>query len=189
MKLRKKAAALMTAFVFVGVAAATMGTASAARPDRVTNEFSFEVVDGFLSEVCGAPIHVAADVRVSTMFRETHDGALLVTEQVHVDQVITNLDTGKSTTVKLARTFHVAIGAGTDGRDTVKLTGVEHSVTPGSGSATQGTIVQGAGHFAYESFGPEGVRNRIMVEIHGLFDVDAEFFSTDPLPPLCETLS
>ena len=189
MKRKKIAAALISAFVLVGVAAATTATASAAKPDRSTVESSFEVIDGFLSEVCGAPIHVAADGRFSNMVRETHDGALLLTQQIHSDLVITNLDTGKSTTLKLDRTFHVALGAGTDGRDIVKLTGVEHSVTPGSGSATQGTIVQGAGHFAYESFGPDGVRDRILVSVHGLFDIDAEYFSTDPIPALCETLS
>jgi hypothetical protein len=160
----------------VGLVAAP---ASAAKPIKDSGSFSFSGLDEEATAECGAPISIDIEGTFSVLVRFTKDGGVLVTDRAVFHSTYTNLDTGKSAKVNGSSAAHVAVGAGTDGRDVAKITGLQgHVVAPGSGSAAQDS-----GQLVIEAFGP-GDPDPIFVSAHGLFEGMG-----GPFPELCEVLS
>ncbi len=173
----------MRKLFLVTVAAALVGLlaapASAEQPLKDSGSFSFSGPSVEASSECGAPITIDIEGSFSVLIRFTKDGAVLVTDQFRFHATYTNLETGKSAKVNGASTAHVVVGAGTDGRDVVKITGLlGHVVAPGSGSAAQDS-----GQLVVEAFGP-GDPDPIIVSARGLFEGMG-----GPFPELCEVLS
>lgn len=162
--------------LFVGLLA---GPAAADKPIVEVGSDSFSAdVFGAVAE-CGAPIVTDIDVSYTLVIRFPKDGAVQVTDHLVTHATLTNTDNGKTTKINQASTAHVTIGAGTDGRDTVKITGLQgHVVAPGSGAAAQDS-----GQLVIEAFGPED-EDPIFVTAHGLFEGMG-----GPYPELCEVLT
>ena len=104
---------------------------------------------------------------------------MLVTDHSVFHATHTNLDTGKSAESNGSATARVVLGGGTDGRDSVKITGLQgHVAAPGSGSAAQDS-----GQLVIEAFGPND-EDPIFVSAHGLVEGMG-----GPFPEMCELLS
>lgn len=162
--------------LMVGLVAAP---ASAEKPIKDGGSFSFSGLDEEATEECGFPISSDFEGSFSVLLRFTKDGGLLVTDHGVFHATYTNTKTGKSATSNGSSTAHVVVGAGTDGRDVVKITGLQgHVVAPGSGSTAQDS-----GQLVIEAYGP-GDRDPIFVSAHGLFEGMG-----GPFPDLCEALS
>jgi hypothetical protein len=166
--------------VVVGMMVGLMAApASAAKPMKDSGSDSFSGPDAEASAECGAPIYTDVEVSFSVLVRFTKDGGVLVTDHVVFHATHTNMDTGKSVTSNGSDTFHVVVGAGTDGRDVVRITGLQgHVVAPGSGSTAQDS-----GQLVIEAFGPDDP-DPIFVSEHGLFEGMG-----GPFPQLCDVLS
>jgi hypothetical protein len=168
----------LVASVLVAIPAAG-ASAKADKPIRDSGTFSFSGLDDEATEICGFDIGIDVEGRFSVLLRFTKTGGLLVTDHSVFHATHTNLDTGKYTTTNGSSTAHVTVGAGTDGREVVKITGLQgHIVTPGSGASTQDS-----GQLVIEAFGPDDP-NPIFVSAHGLFEGMG-----GPYPELCEALS
>jgi len=155
------------------------GAASADKPIRDSDTFSFSGLDDEATDVCGFAINTDVEGRFSVLVRFTKAGEVLVTDHSTFHATHTNVATGKSTTTNGGSTSHVAVRAGTDGRDVVKITGLQgHIVTPGSGASTQDS-----GQLVIEAYGP-GDPNPIFVSQRGVFEGMG-----GPFPDLCEILS
>lgn len=169
----------ITTIVLAAVMGLIAAPVSADPPIRDSGSFSFSGPDAEASAECGAPI--VADVRgtFSILLRLTQDGLLLVTDHVTFHATYTNLNTGGSARTNGSWIAHVVVGAGTDGRDVARVTGLlGHVVAPGSGSSAQDS-----GQLVVEVFGP-GDQDPIFVSAHGLFESMG-----GPFPELCEAMS
>ncbi len=153
--------------------------AAADKPIKESFSFSFSGLDEFATEECGFEITIDFEIKISVLIRETKDGEVLVTDHATFHLTQTNVETGKTAKGNGGSTAHVVVGAGTDGRDVVKITGLQgHVVAPGSGSAAQDS-----GQLVIEAFGP-GDPDPIIVSARGLFEGMG-----GPFPELCEALS
>ena len=153
--------------------------ASAEKPIKDSESFSFSGPDAEASDGCGFPISTDVEGTFSILVRFPKDGGVLVTDRTVFHATHTNLDTGKSATTNGSSTAHVVVGAGTDGRDVVKITGLQgHIVAPGSGSTGQDS-----GQLVIESYGPDDP-DPIFVSARGVFEGMG-----GPLPALCDVLS
>ena len=162
--------------LMVGLVAAP---ASAEKPIKESGSFSFSGVDEEATEGCGFEISTDVEGSFSVLLRFTKDGGLLVTDQLVFHATHTNTDTGKSAKTNGSSTAHVAVEAGTEERDVVKITGLQgHIVAPGSGSSGQDS-----GQLVIEAYGPDDP-DPIFVSAHGLFEGMG-----GPLPALCDALS
>ena len=173
----------MRRLLIVGVVGLMVGLvaapASAEKPIKTSESFSFSGIDDEASAECGFEISTDVEGSFSVLLRFTKDGRLLVTDHGVFHATHTNTDTGKSATTNGSSTAHVAVEAGTDGRDVVKITGLQgHVVAPGSGSTAQDS-----GQLVIEAYGP-GDPDPIFVSAHGLFEGMG-----GPFPDLCEALS
>ena len=149
------------------------------KPIKDSGSFSFSGPDGEATAECGFPISSDFEGSFSVLLRLTKDGGPLVTDHGVFHATYTNTETGKSATSNGSSTAHVVVGAGTDGRDVVKITGLQgHVVAPGSGSTAQDS-----GQLVIEAYGP-GDPDPIFVSAHGLFEGMG-----GPFPDLCEALS
>lgn len=153
--------------------------ALADKPIKDSGSISFSGLDEEASDGCGFPISTDVEASFSVLVRFPRDGGVLVTDHFKFHATHTNLDTGKSATTNGSSTSHVVVGAGTDGRDVAKITGLQgHIVVPGSGSAAQDS-----GQLVIETYGPNDP-DPIFVSAHGVFEGMG-----GPLPELCDALS
>lgn len=161
--------------LFVGLVAAP---ATATKLFRDTERFvGSETIP---EEVCGFPIFVEQEAQFSVLGRLTKAGDLLITDRVVFHATFTNQDNGKTAKADGANTAHVEVAAGTDGRDLVRITGLQgHIVAPGFASAR----TQDSGQLVIEAFGPEDP-DPLVVSARGLFEGMG-----GPFPDLCEILS
>ncbi len=168
----------MTAVVVAALLGLITAPASAGPPLMDRGSFSFSAPDDEATAACGTPIVAEVRGTFSLLLRFGEDGTLLVTDHVTFHSTLTNLDTGKFARGNGSWTAHVVVGAGTDGRDVAKVTGLlGHVVAPGSGSSAQNS-----GQLVVEVFGPDDPVP-IFVSAHGLFESMG-----GPFPELCELL-
>jgi hypothetical protein len=129
--------------------------------------------------VCGFEIYVEQEAQFSVLGRLTKDGDLLITDRVVFHATFTNQVNGKTAKANGANTAHVEVEAGTDGRDLVRITGLQgHVVAPGFASAR----AQDSGQLVIEAYGPDDPEP-IVVSARGLFEGMG-----GPLPELCDVL-
>lgn len=169
-------------WITAAVVAAALGLiampASAGPPVMDRGSFSFSGPDDEASLACGAPIVAEVRGTFSLLLRFRGDGTPLVTDHVTFHVTYTNLDTARYAHAHGSWTAHVVVGAGTDGRDVAKVTGLlGHVVAPGSGSSAQDS-----GQLVVEVYGP-GDPDPVFVSAHGLFESQG-----GPFPELCEVL-
>jgi hypothetical protein len=163
--------------VFVALVAAPAG---AAKLFRDSGTFGFSGQDEEATEECGFPVDLDLEGRFNVLGRLTKDGEVLITDHSVFHATFTNTDNGKTAKANGGSTDHVVIGAGTDGRDVVKITGLQgHVVAPGFASAR----AQDSGQLVIEAFGPEDP-DPLFVSARGLFEGMG-----GPLPELCEALA
>ena len=172
-------AGVLAAIVLLLLMTALVSPAEAAQPTRFGDTFSFSGLDDGATAECGFEVSIDVEGRFSVLIRETRDGEVLVTDHSTFHATHTNVETGESVRTNGASTAHVVVGAGTDGRDVVRITGLQgHVVAPGSGSAAQDS-----GQLVIEAFGP-GDPDPIFVSARGLFEGMG-----GPFPELCDALS
>ena len=161
--------------VFVGMVAAPAG---AAKLFRDTGTFAFSGEDEEATEACGFPVDLDVEGSFSVLGRLVK-GDLLITDHTVFHATFTNPANGKTAKANGASTAHVVVEAGTEGRDVVKITGLQgHVVAPGFASAR----AQDSGQLVIEAFGPEDP-DPIFVSARGLFAGMG-----GPLPEVCEVL-
>lgn len=166
----------ITPLLLAGVLASP---ARAAEPIRYGDTFSFSGPDEGATAECGFAVDIAIEGSFAVMVRETGDGDLLVTDRSTFRATYTNVETGEYARSNGASTAHVEVGAGTDGRDVVRITGLQgHVVAPGAGAAAQDS-----GQLVIEAYGP-GDPEPLFVSQRGLFEGNG-----GPFPELCEALS
>jgi hypothetical protein len=167
------------AIILLLLASGLGSPAEATEPIKFSDTFSFSGLDEPASDECGFPVNLEIEGRFLVIIRETMDGEQLVTDHSTFHATYTNVETGESVTSNGGSTAHVVVGAGTDGRDVVKITGLQgHVVAPGSGSAAQDS-----GQLVIEAYGP-GDPSPLFVSERGLFEGGG-----GPFPELCEALS
>lgn len=167
------------AIITLLLAGVLTGPAEATEPTRFGDTFSFSGPDEGATAECGFAVDIAIEGSFAVMVRETGDGDVLVTDRSTFRATYTNAETGEYVRSNGASTAHVTVGAGTDGRDVVRITGLQgHVVAPGSGAAAQDS-----GQLVIEAYGP-GDPEPLFVSQRGLFEGMG-----GPFPELCEALS
>lgn len=116
-------------------------TAEAAAPERIVEEVDETFFDEFASSMCGVPIITSFTGTVTTtlFFDDDEPGPDRVIQKLHLRSTFTNEVTGTSISGPGPwSTVHVDIGGAEDGRNLVRVTGLEgHIVIAGEGSVVQ----------------------------------------------------